>query len=202
MTTATLAKMPRIPAGALPLYRFSVKQYDNLIASGIIASGQRVELLEGWLVEKVAYNPPHDGTICRVERRLARVLPEQWLIRVQSAVTLDDSKPEPDLAVVRGPEEKYFLRHPVPKDIGLAIEVSDSILEQDRSVKGPLYARNRLPIYWIIDLANATLEVYMQPRAGRNPTYRQHNIYTKAASVPLILAGQELAIIPVRELLP
>src|SRR5690242_8549294 len=119
-------KMTQLPP---PLYRFTVKQYQRMIETGVLTENDRVELLEGWIVDKMPHNPPHDGTINRINRRLLPLLPEGWLLRVQSAITLTRSEPEPDLAIVRGPEEIYFKRHPMPRDIALLIEVADTTLQ-------------------------------------------------------------------------
>ena len=122
-----------------PVYRFTVTQYHRMIESGVLTENDRVELLEGRVVPKVPCNPPHDGTVTRIQRRLARLLPDEWLIRVQCALTTRDSEPEPDLTVVRGPEEVYFTRHPLPRDVGLLIEVADATL--DPSTGSPISSR-------------------------------------------------------------
>src|SRR5208283_5568309 len=99
------------------VYRLTVDQYQRMIEEGILGPDDRVELLEGYLVTKMPHNPPHDATVVRINRRLGRVLPEDWLLRVQAAIVLRDSQPEPDLGIVRGPEGIYFQRHPEAQDI-------------------------------------------------------------------------------------
>jgi hypothetical protein len=173
-----------------------------MVELGFLTDEDKVELLDGWIVDKMPRNPPHDGTISQVLRRLTRVLPEELVIRVQSAVVLPTSQPEPDLAIVRGPGEIYFERHPNPRDVEFLIEVSDSTLERDREMKGPLYAQSHVAIYWIINLSASTVEVYTQPRAGRAPGYRVRRDYTSNDSVPLVIGDKEIARIPVRELVP
>src|SRR5204863_6593776 len=81
--------------------RFSVAEYHRLTELGILTEDDNLELIEGYLVLKMSRNPPHDGTLHRALKRLTTVLPVGWDIRVQSAVTLIDSEPEPDLAIVR-----------------------------------------------------------------------------------------------------
>jgi Putative restriction endonuclease len=184
------------------LYRFTVDQYHRMVETGILTGNDRVELLEGWIVSQMPHKPLHDGTVTRVTRRLTPLLPEEWLLRVQSAITLSRSEPEPDLAIVRGPEETYFRRHPGPRDIALLIEVADSSLLHDRRSKGAIYASARISQYWIINLVDTVLEVYSQPRAGRTSAYRGQKSYGIGESVPLVLDGRELARIPVNELLP
>jgi Uma2 family endonuclease len=183
-------------------YRFSVHQYHRMVETGILTVNDRTELLEGLIINKMPHNPRHDGTIQVIQRRLWVRLPDDWLLRIQSAVTLGDSEPEPDLAIVRGPEKIYFQRHPLPRDIALLIEVSEASLAQDREQKLQLYARHRIPTYWIVNLKEGKLEVYTVPRAGRVPGYRQREDFARNESVPLVLAGREIARLPVHDLLP
>jgi hypothetical protein len=202
MATATLREPAVVQQQGPQLYRFSVKQYHRMIQTGILTEEHRVELLEGVIVDKVPHNPRHDGTVTRIQRRLTRLLPEDWILRIQCAITTRNSEPEPDLALVAGPEDTYFTRHPTSGDIGLLIEVSDTTLEFDREEKGQLYARTRVSIYWIVNLNERQLEVYTEPKGGKSPAYRQRANYAETDSVALILGGQPLGDIPVRELLP
>jgi hypothetical protein len=80
--------------------------------------------------------------------------------------------------------------------------VADTTLGEDRGVKQRLYARNRLPCYWIVNLNDALVEVYTGPRGGRSPGYRERRDYGPGDSVPLTISGQELAPVPVRDILP
>ena len=202
MATAALLRPPTQMKSVPTLYRFSVAQYHRMIRAGILTEDDRVELLEGLIVDKMPHNPPHDGTLTRIQRRLARQLPENWLLRVQCAITLKTSEPEPDLAIVKGPEEVYFTRHPQPHDIALLIEVADTSLEGDRQDKGPTYARARIPVYWIVNLIGRQIEVYTEPKGGKAPAYRQRKDYAIEDSVPLLINGEGLGLIPVRELVP
>jgi Uma2 family endonuclease len=184
------------------VYRFTVAQYHRMIRSGILTEDDRVELLDGWVVKKMAHNPPHDSAIARIQRRLATQLGEGWLIRVQSAITTKDSEPEPDLVVVTGPEEEYDTRHPTGGDIALVIEVADSSVDLDRDLKGPIYARARIPIYWVVNLPARQIEVYTRPRAGKSPAYRQRTDYAANQAVPLVVGNKVVAHLPVQPLLP
>src|SRR6516164_9432801 len=103
--------------------RFSVAEYHRLIELGILTEDDNLELLEGYLVHKMSRNPPHDSAIQKGNRTWLRLLPAGWDVRVQSAVTLTDSEPEPAFAIVRGDASTYLARHPAAADIGLIIEV-------------------------------------------------------------------------------
>src|SRR5579862_683488 len=127
-----------------PIWRLSVNDYHRLIEFGILGEDDRVELLEGCIVPKMAHNPPHDGTIHIISKRLRKWLPEKWEIRIHSAITASESEPEPDLAIVRDQEREYLTRHPGPGDIGLVVEVAESSLAQDRNEKARVYARSEI----------------------------------------------------------
>jgi hypothetical protein len=186
-----------------PIHRFTVDEYHQMIQKGILHEDTRVELLDGWIVPKMPRNPPHDVTIDVAQEVLRGVLPAAWRLRVQSAITTDTSEPEPDFAIVPGPPERYLSHHPKPQDIALVIEVSDSTLTQDREEKGKIYAQGRIPIYWIINLVQRQVEAYSRP-SGPDPNsgYRRRDDYLINDSIPLILAGQEVAEVAVKSLFP
>ena len=206
MATAVRSARPHEPGLnglAFPsLHRFTVDQYHQMIETGIIKEDDRVELLDGWIVQKMPPNPPHSQAVRRLNRWFTRALGEDWVLGVQDPATMTHSEPEPDLVIARGPEERYGDRHPGPLDIALVIEVADTSLSEDRSAKFSIYARARIPIYWIVNLIDRRVEVYTQPRGGKNPTYRTRRDYGPAESVPVALAGKTVGSIPVREILP
>jgi hypothetical protein len=173
-----------------------------MIETGVLTENDRVELLDGQIVPKMVHNPPHDCCVLLAQTQLLPLVPSSHVVRIQSAITLSTSEPEPDLLVAAGPARRYVRRHPRPNDIELLIEVADSSLSQDREVKGPLYARARIPVFWIVNLIDSCVEVYTQPRAGRSPAYRQRQDYTRNDAVPLVIDGREIARIAVRDLLP
>lgn len=183
--------------------RFTVPEYHKLIEIGMLTEDDRVELLEGYLVEKMPHDPIHDGTIQLVEGAITRLLPGGWCQRVQSAITLPTSEPEPDVAVVRGSRRSYLSRHPIVSDFGIVIEVSNTTLDSDRTDKLPIYARDGLPVYWIVNLIDMQIEVYEQPSGPTaNPDYATRKTYKPGDAVPLVLDGNAVGTIPASELLP
>jgi len=183
--------------------KFSLPRYQQMIESGILTSADRVELLENYVVLKMPGNPPHDGTIQLISKRLGRRIPAGWDSRIQLSVTLPDSQPEPDLAICRGDETTYLKTHPTPADVGLLIEVADSSLLRDQRDKTRIYARAGIPIYWIINLVDRRIEVHSQPSGAVDlPAYGASQNFNIGQDVPLILDGQTIANIPVAELLP
>jgi hypothetical protein len=191
--------LERIAEDPLWLRQFSVAEYHKMIETGILRSGDGVELLEGWIVNKMTQNPPHRSSVSRVVRRINRVLPDDWTMQIQGPITLSDSEPEPDIAIARGDEETYDARHPKPTEIGVLIEVGDSSVLLDRRYKGGLYAQARISEFWLINLVRRILEVYTKPRNGK---YQKKVEYTETQKVPLILDGVKIAEIPISELMP
>lgn len=186
-----------------PVWRFSVADYHRLIEAGVLGENDRVELLEGWIVPKMTHNPLHDGVIQIVSQRLSGHLPAKWTIRIQSAITTTDSEPEPDIAIVRGDERTYLTRHPSAADIGLLIEVAESSLDQDRSVKSEIYARAGVANYWIVNLLDSQVEVLTHPAlSGSAADYMSRRIFRGDELVPFVIDTVEAARIPVGELLP
>jgi Uma2 family endonuclease len=183
--------------------RFSVAEYHRLIELGILTEDDNLELLEGYLVLKMSRNPPHDGTLHLLLKVLARALPPGWDLRVQSAITLADSEPEPDLAVVREDPGRYTTRHPGAADVGLVIEVADSTLAGDRADKGRIYARAAIPCYWIVNLVDHQVEVYTSPSGPTAaPAYAQRQDYRTGDTIPLELHGNTVAHFAVQDVVP
>lgn len=127
---------PALPVPAGPLYRFSVEQYHRMIEAGVLTEDDRAELLEGVVTYKMTHNPPHDATISLLQSELLKRLPDEWVLRIQSAITLADSEPEPDLAGARGPARRYLRAHPGPRDLPLLIEVAETTLLQESGDEG------------------------------------------------------------------
>jgi hypothetical protein len=201
MTTATGQPVTYGHDAAFP--RFSVARYQKMIEAGILTTDDKVELLENYLVLKMTRNPRHDSAVQRMLRPLLAALPPGWDIRIQSCVTLPDSQPEPDFAVVRGCADDYENRHPAPADAGLVIEVADSSLLRDQRDKTRIYARGGIPFYWIVNLVDRRIEVYSLPSGPAPvPAYGSFQVYQPGDAVPIVLDGKAVASVPGAELLP
>lgn len=201
MSILTASPSPRwLQAG---FKRFTVREYHRLIELGLLTEDDNLELLEGYLVHKMARNPPHDSTLFRLSKILFRIAPAIWQVRVQMATTLPESEPEPDVAVVRGDDSAFDLRHPGPADFGIVIEVSDSTLDTDRIDKARIYASASLPEYWIVNIVDRQVEVHLQPSGpSALPTYGSRQAFRPGQSVAFSLDGQWVADVPVSDLLP
>jgi Uma2 family endonuclease len=183
--------------------RFSVARYQRMVEAGILTPEDKVELLENYVVLKMPRNPRHDSALQRMLRPLLRSLPAGWDQRIQSAVALADSQPEPDFAFVRGSSADYEQRHPGTADVGLVIEVADSSLLRDQRDKTRIYARGVIPCYWIVNLVDRRLEVYSQPSGPTPvPAYHSFQTYQPGDAVPLVLDGMTVGALAAADLLP
>jgi Uma2 family endonuclease len=185
-----------------PQRLFTVEEYHRMGEAGVLTENDRCELIRGFIVEKPVINPPHKKAVRRLTPRLAAAFGDDYVIDSQAPITLADSEPEPDFAVAIGPEDRYENRNPRPGEIVLVVEVSDSSLTYDRGDKLELYARGKVPVYWIVNLIDRQIEVYTLPRGGKNPAYRSRTDYAPGQSVPVAVAGEQLGSIPVSEILP
>jgi Uma2 family endonuclease len=200
---STLATPLPTGFGGVPIRRFTVDEYHRLLAAGILLDGENTELLAGIIVPHMTRNAPHDGTLALTEEEIRNRLPPGWSLRGQLALTTADSEPEPDVAVVRGKQRDYTARHPGPQDAGLVVEVADTSLPGDRTLKAEIYARAAIPIYWIVNLVAGQVEVYTNPTGPvLAPRYQHRDDYGPGDAVPLVLDGVEIARIPVGDLLP
>lgn len=183
------------------MWKFSVEQYQQMIANGTIGEDDPVELLEGWIVTKMSKNPPHIYSTEESAELIRELLPKGYLIRRQDPITTTDSQPEPDVSIIKGSRQDFRTRLPTFNDIVLVIEVAESTLRRDRTVKQRIYAASGIPIYWIINLIDKTIEVYTQP-LPEEKRYGEKKVYEPQDTLPFILESQELATFTVKEFLP
>ena len=174
-----------------------------MIRAGVLTEDDPVELLEGWLVQKMPKNPSHRIAKRRTVQALGRGVPPGWFVEEQEPLTTLDSEPEPDVMVVRGASDDYHDRHPSPEDVALIVEVSDTTLSNALVPKKRIYARAAVPIYWLLNLPGRVLEVYSDPTGpSDNPDYRQRMNYGPDQEVSLLINGREVGRIRVSDLLP
>ncbi len=184
-------------------YRLSVAQYRAMSDLEILTTEDRSELLEGWLVAKMSKKPPHTISKGATLRFFIRLVPLGWYVAVEDPVTAVDSEPEPDLSIVRGDVRDYREEAPGPAHVALIVEVADSSLGIDRSIKKRLYTRSGFPLYWLINRVDHRIEVYSQPTGQiEEPDYLRREDLGPDDMIPLVIDGQEVARIAVRDLLP
>jgi Uma2 family endonuclease len=189
------------PSPIWPLKRFTVDEYHRLIESGVLHEDDRLELLDGWLVEKIPKNPPHDGTVDLLVYLLARLLPSGWFLRIQNSMTLAASQPEPDLAVVQGKPGDYVSSHPDGGKTTLVIEVANSSVDVDRE-KRRIYARAGVPVYWVVNLPDRCVEVFTELRGrGRSRDYATQQQFGLDDSVKVVINGRSCGQLPVSDII-
>jgi len=135
-----------------------------MIEHGILTENHNVELIRGEVVPKMSIGPPHSGCVRRLNKVLGKLVGEQALLGIQDPLGLADSEPEPDLMLLVPRDDEYSTSNPQPSDVLLVVEVSDTSLDYDRDVKGPLYAENAIVEFWIVNLVEDCVEVHRDPR--------------------------------------
>jgi Uma2 family endonuclease len=146
---------------------FSVHEYERMVEAGILTEDDRVELIEGEIVEMSPIGKRHAACVNRLNALLGRRLGREAIVSVQNPVQLGErSEPQPDLTLLRGRDDFYEHSLPTPEDVLLLIEVSDTTLEADRQIKLPLYARAGIVEVWLVNLNDEQIEVYAQPAGG------------------------------------
>jgi Uma2 family endonuclease len=144
--------------------RWTVDEYHRMIAGGILTARDRVELLDGHIIEMVPQEPPHASTTSSFGNDFVLLFAGKAWIRQQLPITIEpDSEPEPNIAVVRIDPRRYRDRHPTPEEVYLLIEVADSSLNYDLNRKVKIYARANIPEYWIIDVNQRQLLIFRKP---------------------------------------
>jgi Uma2 family endonuclease len=173
--------------------KLSRREYDQLVGLGWF-EGEPIELLRGMLVTVSPQGLAHNGIAAWISQRLIRKLGEPWDVRAHSPYAAsDDSEPEPDVSV--SPAGDYLSDH--PSNAVLLIEVSNSSLNKDRTIKAPLYAEAGVPEYWIIDVSGRELrvEVHTDPRGD---DYRHVEILRDGDVLrPSRLPGIEIPVIEI-----
>ena len=130
MTTHYISCAPELTHLPSPLWRISVDRYHEMIKAGSLTENDRLELLEGFLVEKMTVNPPQSFTTDQIRDELAAVIPPNYFVKSQQPITTVDSEPEPDVMVVVGEKRHFVNRHPGPEDVILLVEVSQRCIEK------------------------------------------------------------------------
>ena len=152
---------PRLVADELPWHRVTVHQWHAMIDAGVLGPDDKVELIEGVIVNRSPQGPQHGRLVIELNYRLGRALPDGWRVSPQCPVTLGGySEPEPDIAVVSAQEANATDAH--PSHPVLCIEVAKSSLRIDR-VKAGMYATYGVPEVWIVDVEGEAIEVYRDP---------------------------------------
>jgi len=144
------------------LVKWTVTDYHRLIETGIL-NHRRVELLQGEVVEMPPEGPIHSYVTEGGVHYLRSLLQELALVREAHPITFANSEPQPDVAIVQPPRQRYLQHHPYPQDIFWLIEISQSTLDYDLNDKRKTYALAGIPDYWVVNLKANQIHVFRQP---------------------------------------
>lgn len=148
-------------------HRLSVSDYYRMAEVGILRPDERVELIDGEIIDMAPPGSLHAGTVDQLLDRLRAAVGSTAIVRVQNPIALDRfSEPQPDLTLLQRRADFYKTNHPTAHDVLLVIEVADTSLRFDRDIKTALYARNGIPEVWLVDLRSQQVTRFRTPRHG------------------------------------
>jgi Uma2 family endonuclease len=160
---------------------FTVEEYHRMGAAGIFTEDDRVELIEGEILQKSPIGSRHAACVKRLNAKFNNLLAGRGVVSVQDPVLLNDfSEPQPDIAVLTRREDFYADALPTAKDVLLVVEVADTSIAYDRDSKLPAYARSGILEVWLVDLPAETVEVYSVPANG---AYQKSISYRRGDSI-------------------
>lgn len=152
-------------------HRITVEHYHRMAEAGLFARDERVELINGEIIDMPPIGSRHAATAAQLADLLTAAVGDRVMVRTQWPVRLgSDSEVQPDISVVRAREDYYRTGHPSAADVLLLVEVSDSTLRFDREVKVSLYARCGVPELWVVDLQNEKIHFHRTPAGGKYAT--------------------------------
>lgn len=163
---------------------FTTTEYEQMIQAGVFGEDERLELIDGEIVEMAPISSVHAGHVNRLVRLFTRLLGDRALMAVQNPIQLGEhSEPQPDLVLLRPRADDYIDSHPQPEDVLLLVEVSETSLDFDRKIKLPLYARAGIIEVWLVSLVDRSVEVYREPTPEG---YRTHNVLKSNDSISCV----------------
>ncbi|MFZ1494443.1 MAG: Uma2 family endonuclease [Candidatus Competibacter denitrificans] len=175
-------------------HRLSADDFLQMARSGILHEDDRIELIDGDLIDMAPIGSEHASLTDWFTRYLVLAIGQHAIVRIQSSLSLDKhSQPQPDVQVLRAREDYYRKAHPSAEDVLLLIEVSDTTARFDRTVKIPLYARHGVAEVWLVDVAQRSVEVYRDPQPATS-TYRQMTAYRRGLLIPQQLPMVSIAV--------
>jgi Uma2 family endonuclease len=180
-------------SGTIAKRRFTADEYERMGQAGILSEDDRVELIDGEVVAMTPIGPRHAGCVGKANKALVIAAGDSAMVHPQNPVRLGAyDEPQPDLVLLRPRSDCYTTSHPGPEDTLLILEIADSSIEYDRSVKAALYAGAGLPEYWIADLEQEVVWRYTSPLNG---AYQRVELYRRGQSIaPQLLPACAIAV--------
>ena len=150
-----------IPEVRERVHRWSVEKYERFVVKGGLAKNH--ELIRGLVIEKMSKSPLHGSISKRLYDFFLPRLQPGFSVRQDLPLSLADSSPEPDLAVVRGNDRDFVKRHPTTASLVIEVAISSVALDRENA---SLYAEAGVEEYWIVLPRKQQIEVYRRPEAG------------------------------------
>jgi Uma2 family endonuclease len=149
-------------------HRITVEHFYRMAEVGLFAEDERVELIEGEIIDVPPMGHQHAGVVGYLAELLVRSLGAQAIVRPQLPLRLGEySEPLPDIVVAKPRQDYYFGAHPTAGEVLLVVEVSSTTLRFDRNVKVPMYARHGVPDVWVLDVSGQQIHCYASPSDGK-----------------------------------
>jgi Uma2 family endonuclease len=148
----------------LPRHKFTVDEYHKMAENGVLTEDDRVELIDGEIIDMAPIGELHFGHVNRFNAVFSRRFVDRAVVHIQNPVRLGSHRePQPDVVLLKYREDYYQARMPTPEDVLLLVEVADSSLDYDRHTKIPLYSEAGILEYWIVNLVEDHILVYRNP---------------------------------------
>lgn len=165
---------------------FTVDEYDQMVAAGILHEDDRVELIEGEILQTAPIGSCHAACVNRLTQFFVLRVAGQAIVHIQNPLHPNPrSEPEPDVTLLTPRADFYAAGHPAPQDVFLVVEVADSSVGFDRDTKIPLYGRAGIREAWLVDLTQDCIVVHRQPARTRRG-YRDVQSYARGMSLSLL----------------
>ena len=168
--------------------KWTVSEYHQLVNSGALDS-KPVELLHGEIVQMPPEGPLHSNRICQSAETLRQSVTTDYRVRETHPITLEQSEPEPDIALVRN--QDYDERHPSAQDTALVIEFAQSSLEKDLEEKRLTYAQANISEYWVVNLRDRHVIIFTKPSDG---DYQQQIVITHGELRSQVCGGISISV--------
>ena len=151
----------------IPRRLLTLDEYHTIGTAGVLKEDDRIELIEGEMIEMAPIGSRHLAKVNRLARLLSQCIGDQAIVSVQNPIALPPhNEPQPDLALLKPRADDYEGKLPSAEDILLVIEVADTTLAYDRDAKMPIYARHDIVETWLVDIQGQTVSIYQEP--GKN----------------------------------
>jgi Uma2 family endonuclease len=171
---------------AVVLHRksWTAAQYRRMVEVGVLGEDDRVELIQGEIIEMAPVGAHHAAAVKALARLFHQQTGDRCVVSVQDPIRLSDrSEPQPDVALLTWRDDLYRAQLPIPPDVLLVVEVADTSAATDREVKLPGYGQAGIPEAWLVDLTTGVVEAHSHPSAGG---YTESVVYRRGDTLPAI----------------